>query len=926
MSDVTFFRGENPLKADKLNLAFSERVYRGGDTMTGVLTLWRDPVLALEAATKQYVDNKIVSIGTGSYLPLTGGILTGPLTVGASPNSSLFIVPGAAIGNSPRIYTNATSPAGIAFGNTNENTLVLRPGAASTNSIVFTRTGTGGIQFSATTTIDNGSGIDLNVGSTISIGTRVAAGATTTISTPNGSHINILPQGSGIVRIGGGLAPLEMGRILQSVTWSPANWSPSATPAFRQGVSLNGTLSNPGLNSLNQWVVNSDDMTVTGQALFHTGIFYNFGGSNYAGNRGGIYLNMTQTGPTSGSSTAGGIEAVHIGVVTNYSFGGTNPGPGARGAVFNSNIYGSIGAGSTNLQGMVGMELNVESRTGSTYQSNTGIAIISTSAHQQVGLARSNYAFAVGGQSNSIGFDQGFQINNWGLRSEATIMEARFAGDLPTFSVKRGFNLAIIDFVEDIFTAGDFTVGPTGRLRVGTGYIDIAANGMNISVDGAVATAGTLVASVALTYATDGNHYWAEDAYGGVWKLIISGSNITGLTMEVPPHIKGTPPANPLTLTPIGYMRIYVPLAPIQVNVTWTTTRNTLTLQSGGGPIVSGAPITLPGDPTAVLHAATKQYVDTAVVGGTVGLGNTGRNLLHNGLFNVAQRGTGPWTGTGSFTADRWAITLAGDTVSVALFATSDAQRTAIGDEAATACIQNVFTGNAAVGSYSYLTQAIEGVRRLAGKQVTISFWAVASAALKIGVNLYQAFGTGGSPSAGAWATATSVTLSTTWARYTVTVAVPSATGKTLGTNGSDCTYLALWYSSGATNNANAGNIGVQSGTVSLWGVQLEVSNVATPLEKRTPQEELAECQRFFQVGSVDYMGYTAAGIGMHHSWAFPTPMRATPTCTSNVTASTNISGANFVANDAAIMRAVGSGVAAGGFVIQGTFTASADL
>jgi hypothetical protein len=54
---TTFTRGENPLRADKLNSAFSERVSRGGDTMLGPLVLSRNPQQLLECATKQYVDS-----------------------------------------------------------------------------------------------------------------------------------------------------------------------------------------------------------------------------------------------------------------------------------------------------------------------------------------------------------------------------------------------------------------------------------------------------------------------------------------------------------------------------------------------------------------------------------------------------------------------------------------------------------------------------------------------------------------------------------------------------------------------------------------------------------------------------------------------------------------------------------------------------
>src|SRR4051812_19887652 len=98
-TSIVFARGENPLRADKLNAAFSERLLRAGDTMTGMLKLATDPVLELDAVPKRYVDDQIgrlplvdnthtlqddyaIDLGVGGiqYLPLTGGELSGALT------------------------------------------------------------------------------------------------------------------------------------------------------------------------------------------------------------------------------------------------------------------------------------------------------------------------------------------------------------------------------------------------------------------------------------------------------------------------------------------------------------------------------------------------------------------------------------------------------------------------------------------------------------------------------------------------------------------------------------------------------------------------------------------------------------------------------------------------------------------------------
>src|SRR6185503_10225440 len=60
--------------------------------------------------------------------------------------------------------------------------------------------------------------------------------------------------------------------------------------------------------------------------------------------------------------------------------------------------------------------------------------------------------------------------------------------------------------------------------------------------------------------------------------------------------------------------------------------------------------------------------------------GNVGRNLIHNSMFNVAQRGAGNWTVTG-YTLDRWRLDLALDTTTVTQTSAGDSQRAQSGDE-----------------------------------------------------------------------------------------------------------------------------------------------------------------------------------------------------------------------------------------------------
>jgi hypothetical protein len=338
--------------------------------------------------------------------------------------------------------------------------------------------------------------------------------------------------------------------------------------------------------------------------------------------------------------------------------------------------------------------------------------------------------------------------------------------------------------------------------------------------------------------------------------------------------------------------------------------------------ITAYAPITLNADPTAALGAATKQYVDA-----TPALHNIGRNLLHNPLFNVAQRGAGPWSADSLYTADRWRTGVVLDAVSFVQGPLADTHRAAIGDEQAAYFLGNTFTGVAGATAYNLIAQRIENARRLAGKTVAVSFWAVATATPKLGVSLASIYGTGGSPSAPAFATSQSVTLSTTFARYSLTFAIPSSAGKTFGTNGDDSTQLAFYFSAGANNNVTAGGIGVQSGTVSLWGVQLEIGSVVTPLDYGgSPQQQLANCLRFYQVGTFELWGYQVATGVVVVSNAFSDQMRATPTITPNVTNQTNLTSVSISAVFGNSVRVQGTAVASSGFAIAGNYAASADL
>lgn len=306
--------------------------------------------------------------------------------------------------------------------------------------------------------------------------------------------------------------------------------------------------------------------------------------------------------------------------------------------------------------------------------------------------------------------------------------------------------------------------------------------------------------------------------------------------------------------------------------------------------------------------------------------GNAGRNLLHNPLFNVQQRGQGSWSV--GYTADRWIIGSSIDVCSAQIVNFNDAGRAQVGDEAANSALLFTFTGTSNAAALSDFAQPIENVRRLAGKTVTVSFWASCSTGtLKCGVNIDQYFGSGGSPSANVNNAGQSVTLSTTLSRYIFTFTMPSIAGKILGTNGNDASWLQFWGSAGSNYAIRSGNIGVQSGAITIWGVQLEIGTVATQLEKLDPRIDLANCQRFYAFETFQVAGnYPIVNNAGCTAYPLPTKMRASPAVTFSGLSYSNCSGLNGQFTGSTFWVPGITVPVAGMFVVNGYYQATADL
>jgi hypothetical protein len=214
--------------------------------------------------------------------------------------------------------------------------------------------------------------------------------------------------------------------------------------------------------------------------------------------------------------------------------------------------------------------------------------------------------------------------------------------------------------------------------------------------------------------------------------------------------------------------------------------------------------------------------------GGATPTFNAGKNKIINGDFAIWQRNT-TFTGSGAiYTADRFrGLSDASQTYSRQAFTPGAAPVTGYESQYFWRATK------AATGTYVQLEQFIEDVTTFAGQTMTVSIWAKANSAQTIYARVQQNFGSGGSTTV--VLTAQSASITTSWARYSFTFAVPSISGKTIGTS----SFLAIEFY----------DVTAAAVTLDFWGAQVEAGSVATPFTTASGSlaGEFVLCQRYYQ-------------------------------------------------------------------------------
>lgn len=259
-------------------------------------------------------------------------------------------------------------------------------------------------------------------------------------------------------------------------------------------------------------------------------------------------------------------------------------------------------------------------------------------------------------------------------------------------------------------------------------------------------------------------------------------------------------------------------------------------------------------------NAVTQAKLDTAVP--LSGM----RNFIINGGFDIWQRNSGSnavtVNTTTTYYADRWAAYRATNTGYIV-------SRQSAGLEGFQYCIRMLRDSATNATNAMHIYQSLETVNSipLAGKQVTLSFYARAGAGYTgsgsyVNVGLNTGTGTDQNMYSGYTGNVSLVsenkTITTTWARYSVTATVAS-----------NATELGVSFTSYASGN------GVANDYVEITGVQLEVGPQPTPFERRPYGVELALCQRYFEkncsiettVGSAMGMSGYMASCNYNDGW-----------------------------------------------------------
>lgn len=366
--------------------------------------------------------------------------------------------------------------------------------------------------------------------------------------------------------------------------WSLSNWTGTST----------------GETPFNRIAINGDSVAAgTNQFVEALQVTHHFGGSAAVGGRHALVVALQQTAATGNAGTSTDPFHVGLNVFVDVSFneGGTSlVFKNTEGNFFAYNPVVRTHSGATNLSGVVNTEFNIQCLTGSSTYGKVGLQIVKETGDAvqgsavDVALRFADQAGVTVGWKNIIEVGSGFAT--WPADPNGSIFATRISQDYNTNSSS---TLNGVDFVQTPFTgyafrSRGFSVDGSGTAQIGTGLISSNSSGLVVDIKGSVGT-GIAVSSGGTLYNVGDV---VIDAYGGVYKITAAPAGIVSTLsiIQAPFFNSGTTPSNPIDATlntsvnPLG--------SGLTINITWSTTRTTLSLNPSGGNVVSNLPSSNP--------------------------------------------------------------------------------------------------------------------------------------------------------------------------------------------------------------------------------------------------------------------------------------------------------------------------------------------
>jgi hypothetical protein len=325
-----------------------------------------------------------------------------------------------------------------------------------------------------------------SVGGIMHAWTRDSAGTETDLNLGGGGGISGSGTDKHIVRWDGTSAVQDSyGATIDdfgSVAIAPAG---GFHTGLKVGQVLSGTLG-AGQDYANLVAISGDTANAEGSGtngLTGFSVYHATGGATAKGNRYAAQLTLGFNGATDPTATANDMVAAWLRCEIGSPNGGTNLGAGARGSFWGANITANAVAGATNLNSVMGLEINAALLTGSSAAVKNGLRIAQLGGDTVQGAVEdAGIAFHAG--AGSAGWKNGILFSNFHgagpVATSGTLITADKRGGI--WTADKGIDLSEVFFITAAYKSTGFLVDGVGRLetRIGdfTSYLPVTSNNM----------------------------------------------------------------------------------------------------------------------------------------------------------------------------------------------------------------------------------------------------------------------------------------------------------------------------------------------------------------------------------------------------------------------------------------------------------------